>query len=219
MKAILFIILATYYLCNAENKVYTLFKYDNLTFINKDTIFIALDCSDITGNEIYITLINHNESFIDDKFYYNFTDEYPNNDFKTTKMINSYSKEKLVVGEKLFYKIKKESAQYLVFKNVKCNENNTIEIENTETIGNTNVKSNSSIVIVIALVSVTLVVIILVTFILVGKYIYNKRQKEIMANYASSFVDDTNKNPSLIPDDKKEQEQEQEQNINVNKND
>ena len=217
MKAFFFIILATYYLCNAEDKVYTLYKYDNLTYINKDTIFIVLDCSDITGKEIYITLINHNESFSEDKFYYNFTDEYPNNDFRTTKMINSYSKEKLVVGEKLFYKIKKESARYLVFKNVKCKENNTIEIENTETIGNTNVKSNSSIVIVIALVSITLVVIIVATFIIVGKYIYNKRQKEIMANYASSFVDDTNKNPSLLPNDKKEEEQEQ--NINDNKTD
>ena len=217
MKAFFFIILATYYLCNAEDKVYTLYKYDNLTYINKDTIFIVLDCSDITGKEIYITLINHNESFSEDKFYYNFTDEYPNNDFRTTKMINSYSKEKLVVGEKLFYKIKKESAKYLVFKNVKCKENNTIEIENTETIGNTNVKSNSSIVIVIALVSITLVAIIVATFIIVGKYIYNKRQKEIMANYASSFVDDTNKNPSLLPNDKKEEEQEQ--NINDNKTD
>ena len=217
MKAFFFIILATYYLCNAEDKVYTLYKYDNLTYINKDTIFIVLDCSDITGKEIYITLINHNESFSEDKFYYNFIDEYPNNDFRTTKMINSYSKEKLVVGEKLFYKIKKESAKYLVFKNVKCKENNTIEIENTETIGNTNVKSNSSIVIVIALVSITLVAIIVATFIIVGKYIYNKRQKEIMANYASSFVDDTNKNPSLLPNDKKEEEQEQ--NINDNKTD
>ena len=212
MKAIFFIIFTIYfYLSKAEDEdiiIYQLNKYNNLTFINNASIFMVLDCSDITANEIYITFINYNETFIDDKFYYHFTNDYPNNEFKTTKQINSYNKEVLNEGQKLFYKIKKDSEKYLVFKNIRCNVNNTIEIQNTQKPGSTANKSNSSAVIIIIIVSITVVIIIVVAFIFVGKYIYTIRQKEIMANYASSFVDDTNQNSSLVPDDNQEQRQE-----------
>ncbi len=207
MKELFFIIIfLIYFVYTIETDILTLEKYKKITYINENEKLIVLDTSEINTNEIYITFTNFNESFTSDSLSYNFINNYPNEDFDTSKIINSYNKKSFNNGQKVYYKIKKESDKYLVFKSIKCNNGNSIEVENTEKPGISEAPLNSPIVIVIIIVSISVVIIIVVIFIFVGKYIYNKRQKELMANYASSFVGDNNENPSLVPNDKKENE-------------
>ena len=207
MKELFFIIIfLVYFVYTIEKDILILEKNKKITYINEDEKLIVLDTSKINTNEIYITFTNLNESFTSDSLYYNFINDSPSDDFDPSKIINSYNKKSYNNGQKVYYKIKKESEQYLVFKSVKCNNGNSIEVENTEKPGISEAPLNSPIVIVIIVVSISVVIIIVVIFIFVGKYIYNKRQKELMGNYASSFVGDNNENPSLVPNDKNEKE-------------
>ena len=200
MKRILFFISFLCLLLYSVEKSYLL---DNQKIEYNDTqpSFTIIDISTIKEKEIVITY-KFDENFIhnETELYYDFLDNYTkdnnDNDFKVEKSISFYRRYNSNNKLELYYKITKERKKYLVLANFLCQNSESIEVDCLQ---KRNDNKNNKIIIIIIIISITLVVGIIVGFILVGKYLFNKRQKEIMAKYNSSFVEE---NPSLIPNDK-----------------
>ena len=181
----------------AEYTKYNLVIYNKLTYNGENETITIVDISGINENDIYINYKIQNNKFTNNNLRYIFTDDYPNNntnfDFKGP--INSIDSKESNNEYTLYFKIKKENKKYLILENLRGLAPGNIEIENT--------KSGSKAVIIIAIISLFLLIGIIGAFIFIGKYIFDKRQKELMKNYASSFVDE---NPSLVPNGNNQEE-------------
>ena len=201
MKKNLFLILFICFLINAIKAEYTKYNlviYNKLTYNGENETITIVDITGINENDIYINYKIQNNKFTNNNLRYIFTDDYPNNnntnfDFKGP--INSIDSKESNNEYTLYFKIKKENKKYLILENLRGLAPGNIQIEN--------IKSGSKAVIVIAIISLILLIGIIGAFIFIGKYIFDKRQKELMKNYASSFVDE---NPSLVPNGNNQEE-------------
>ena len=192
MKEMLFLISFMPFLIYSTEKIYNLTKYGNLIYDDTSPSLTVLDTTDITDKEIEIiyTVQNNHENT---RINYSFTNEFPNNGFTSNYYFFSSRNNSLDGKVKMTYNFQKREGKYLVLMNIICKDNEKIEVEHRK-------KDNTSLIIII-IISIIVVIGIIVGFIFIGKYIYNKRQKEIMGNYASSFVAE---NPSLVPNEEKE---------------
>ena len=200
MKDTLLFLLFVCFLINSiktEFTMYNLTNYNKLTYNSGKESITILNIEKINENEIYITYKIKNNKFISNSIKYIFTNDYPNNNtnLEFPDLISCTDSKESNKGHRLHFKIKKQEKKYLILENLQSETPGEIEIENT--------KPSSKAVIVIAIISVVLIIGIIGAFIFIGKYIFNKRQKELMTNYASSFVDE---NPSLIPNDNNQEE-------------
>ena len=131
-----------------------------------------------------------------------FTNNSPNDYFETQSSIKGIIDYSLENEIKITYNITKEEGKYLVLFNIICKDGESIEVEHIKKEKKTKENrykednKNNKVLIPIIIISIIAVFGIIIGFIILGKYIYNKRQQEVMGNYASSFVDE---NPGLVP--------------------
>jgi len=181
----------------SEPHIYKLKKYKSYIYNDTDNSYSVLESINVEGKEIDITYEIENGIFSNTLLCYYFTDTNAydkksiENKFDvcvyTKKNESSTSKNKF----KACYRIKKDKKyKYLVLKNLPNEQGKSIEVKNRRTTKKT--------VIIIFVVSLIIICGIIAAFVFIGKYIYSKRQKEVMSNYASSFVAE---NPGLMPND------------------
>ena len=104
---------------------------------------------------------------------------------------------------KLTYRFKTNNYKYLVLQNLQSISDTKIKIKIKISGNKDDDKNKSKAIVPIIIISIILVAGIVVAFIFVGKYIFNKRQKELMGNYASSFVAE---NSDLVPNEENQVE-------------
>ena len=215
MKEILFYILfISFLIYSSEKKLYELFKYGQLIYTNTNQTYSFLNITGIEEEQIeiiYKIQKNHNHDEYKE-LYYGFTNIIPDdNNCKVEKSIKGIIKDSLENEIKITYNITKEEGEYLVLLNIKCNEGESIVVEHIKNEkkqkpkkengdGKDN-KGNKSLIAII-IISIMVVAGIIIGFIILGKYIYNKRQQEVMGSYASSFVDE---NPGLVPNNEQKE--------------
>ena len=215
MKEILFYILfISFLIYSSEFKIYDLSKYGKLIYNHTHLSLSVLNINDIKEEQIEIIYkIQKNMHDDYEKLYYCFINEYPSendNDFTSEKSTKGIIDDSLENETKITYNIKKEEGQYLVLFNIICNEGEFIEVEhikkeNNKQNGNKRDNKGNTGLIVIIITSIIVVAGIIIGFIILGKYIYNKRQQEVMGNYASSFVEE---NSGIVPNDANNEKQE-----------
>ena len=168
---------------------YNLTRYSKLIYNSKNETITILNIEGIEEKNIYLTYKIKKTKFTSNSIGYIFTDDYPNNNTNLdfSEIISCTDSKESNKEHKLYFKFKKENKKYLILENLKSLTPGDIEIENT--------KPASKAVIAIAIIGVVLIIGIIVAFIFIGKYIFNKRQKELMSNFSSSFVDEE---PSLV---------------------
>ena len=85
---------------------------------------------------------------------------------------------------KLTYRFKTNNYKYVVLQNLKSISDTKIKIK-IKILGNKDDDKKLKAIVPIIIISIILVVGIVVAFIFlgIGKYIFNKRQKELMGNY------------------------------------
>ena len=180
----------------SEEKIYKLKKYKSYTYNDTETSYSVLESINVEGKEIDITYEIENGNFSNTSLYYYFTDtnaydkKIIENEFKVVnskKNESSKSKNKFKACYRI---IKSKQKKYLVLRNLPNKEGKTIEVKNRRT--------SKKTVIIIFVISLIVICGIIAAFVFIGKYIYKKRQKEVMTNYASSFVAE---NPGLMPND------------------
>ena len=183
---------------SSQKKLHILNKYKSFIYDENYTTYACLESINVEGKEIELTYEIHNGSFSNSSLYYYFTDTKPeeNTNFEkiqfqgpvfSKKNETSISKNK----NKTTYRIKKDKKlKYIILQNLENKEGKTIEVKNKRT--------SKKTVIVIFVISLIIICAIIATFVFVGKYIYSKRQKEVMTNYATSFVAE---NPGLVPNE------------------
>ena len=199
MKEILLTLL--YYLLikiSSQDTIFTLNKYKSFKYNKKGISYAILESINIEGKEIEITYEIQNGTFSNASLYY----YYINNKLEDDNYIDKnklkgpiYSKKnetsKIRNNQKTCFRIKKDKKyKYLILQNLPNNDGKTIEVKNHRTTKKT--------VIIIFIISLIIICGIIAAFLFVGKYIYSQRQKEVMANYATSFVAE---NPGLLPND------------------
>ena len=172
-------------------KIYDLSTNSKRKYNSRTTSYCFINLTKISYKEIIInfTIKNQTKStFKTETLYYNFSDHLKGNIKKIGyETIESYKNDSFNNSYKIFFRIKKQDGNFLTFKNLEADEDETY-VENE-------IKTSNKAVIAIIIIAVVVVVILIIIFIVVGKSMYNKRQKELMAKYASSFVD----NNGLIP--------------------
>ena len=183
---------------SSQDIVYKLNKYKSYIYNVNFTTYTILESINIEGKNIEITYEIEGGNFSDTLLLYYFTDNKVDNNTKvdstnfknqiySNKNESSVSKGKF----KACYKIKKDkNLKYLVLQNLPNEEGKNIEVKNRRT--------SKKTVIIIFIISLIIICGIIAAFVFFGKYIYSKRQKEVMTNYASSFVAE---NPGLMPND------------------
>jgi hypothetical protein len=215
MKILLLIL--SYLVCinSIENNTvtkYNLSLFGKFSYKDKTKSFTVLDLNGSDLKKIYITYTIPNKTFDNNILYYSFSNEYPNDNFKTDLHINKeQDKISSSVAEnnerkfdvKFYYNIQKiENQKYLVLSNFLNIFNDSIVVEHTK--GNSTTRTLTIIFIVVGVI--TLVAI----FIVVGKFVYMKKHDDLLKKeYGSSFVAEK-ENPSVIPpeeNNKNEEEQ------------
>ena len=227
MKEILiFLLFFAFLIETSDGKIYNLKKYGKLIYQALEPSLTLLDTTYIKGNEINITYTIKYTYFLNEELNYSFIEDYPNNenDFNPTYTITSNKREILDNELKLYFAINNEKKKYLLLQNL-LSPNTTVTSIVVENLKNENEEededSSSTALTAIIVIGLVSVAAIITTFVLIGKYMFNKRQKEILSNYASSFVDDKS---SLLPDNEsnsesKDNKKEKINDINNNKED
>ena len=184
---------------SSQDIVYTLKKYKSYIYNEIYPTYGILESINVEGKEIEITYeIQDASNFTDTALFYYFTDtKLENNTIVDKSNFKDYVYCKKNESSnsrntfKAIYRIKKNKKyKYLVLQNLPNEEGKNVEVKNKRTTKKT--------VIIIFIISLIITCGIIVAFVFVGKYIYSKRQKEVMANYASSFVAE---NPGLMPNE------------------
>ena len=224
-EILLYILFISFLIYSSEKKIYELFKYGKLIYTNTNQTYSFLNITDIKEEQIeiiYKIQKNHNyDEYIE--LYYSFTNIIPDeNNCKVEKSIKGIINDSLENQIKITYNIAKEEGKYLVLLNIKCNDDyESIIVEHIKNEknpepkpkrkenGNGKDNKDNKGLIVIIIISIIVVAGIIIGFIILGKFIYNKRQQEVMSSYASSFVEE---NPGLVPN------QEQKENTNDENN-
>ena len=219
MKEILFQLFFAFLVATLDGKIYNLKKYGKLKYQALEPSLTLLDITNIKENEINITYTIKYTYFLNEELNYSFIEDYPNNenDFNSTYTITS-NKRKILDNElKLYFTINNEKKKYLLLQNL-LSPNTTVTsivVENLKNENEDDDDSSSNALTAIIVIGIVSVAAIITTFVIIGKYMFNKRQKEIMSNYASSFVDDKS---SLLPDNESniESKDNKEEKINDN---
>ena len=205
MKELFFILLISYSICSTQKNIFDLNKNNKILYNNNNQTLTVLDLTGIEGKYICITYKISNKSFEDKELHYEFSDNYPNhvyepinktkenNEKKSSSMIDNI----LRFETKLFFNIVKQEYKYLILLNLKNTYGDNIEVEIIKS------SSSSSTLLAITIIcSIAGVISLIAVFIVVGKYIYVKRQEELLRkDYGSSFVGE---NPSVIPPEETE---------------
>ena len=209
MKEILFFLFIFLLLVlSSEIKIYNLKKYGILIYEGIEPSLTVLETTNIKGNEINITYSIKYSSFLNEELNYSFIDDYPDNDKDFIPINSIISNERTALNNelKLHFSINKEKHKYLILQNLLSpNQDITkIELKNIKNeFEEEEDDSSSNALTAIIVISIISVFAIVAAFVFVGKYIFDKRQKEIMSNYASSFVDDKS---SLLPNNESKNE-------------
>ena len=217
MKAILFFILFISFLIiySSENIIYELSKYGKVIYSNTNTSYSLLDITGIKEEQLEIIYTIHKNHNYDEYniLYYSFTNIYPNDTkCEVEKSINGIINDSFEKEIKITFNIKKEEGKYLLLLNIKCNDDESIEVEHIKKEKEPNPKpkengdgkdnkDNKGLILII-IMSIIVVAGIIIGFIILGKFIYNKRQQEVMGSYASSFVEE---NPGLVPNNEQKE--------------
>ena len=208
-----FIILFFFLISSSKEKIQEITKDQNVTYNGTELSYTILNTTKINEKQFNIIYeILDNSNFLSTTIKYDF--------FKNYNESEIFVLNKVMVGKadknknKITFEFQKDNNNnYLIVENLQNNSNKLIEIK-LEIKKNpiNNDKRNSKAIIPITIISIILVIGIIVAFIFVGKYIFNKRQKEMMGNYASSFVADS---PSLVPNDETSQEESTHSNVKI----
>ena len=208
-----FIILFFFLISSSKEKIQEITKDQNVTYNGTELSYTILNTTKINEKQFNIIYeILDNSNFLSTTIKYDFFKNYNESEiFVLNKvMIGKADKNK----NKITFEFQKDNNNnYLIVENLQSNSNKLIEIK-LEIKKNpiNNDKRNSKAIIPITIISIILVIGIIVAFIFVGKYIFNKRQKEMMGNYASSFVADS---PSLVPNEETSQEETTHSNVKI----
>ena len=205
MKELFFILLISYSICSTQKNIFDLNKNNKILYNDTNQTLTVLDLTGIEGKYIGITYKISNKSFEDKELHYEFSNDYPNNVYKPKNTIKENDEKKsssmidniLRFETKLFFNIVKQESKYLILLNLKNTYGDNIEVEIIKS------SSNSSTLLAITIIcSIAGVISLIAVFIVVGKYIYVKRQEELLRkDYGSSFVGE---NPSVIPPEETE---------------
>ena len=208
-----FIILFFFLISSSKEKIQEITKDQNVTYNGTELSYTILNTTKINEKQFNIIYeILDNSNFLSTTIKYDF--------FKNYNESEIFVLNKVMVGKadknknKITFEFQKDNNNnYLIVENLQSNSNKLIEIK-LEIKKNpiNNDKRNSKAIIPITIISIILVIGIIVAFIFVGKYIFNKRQKEMMGNYASSFGADS---PSLVPNDETSQEESTHSNVKI----
>ena len=208
-----FIILFFFLISSSKEKIQEITKDQNVTYNGTELSYTILNTTKINEKQFNIIYeILDNSNFLSTTIKYEF--------FKNYNESEIFVLNKVMVGKadknknKITFEFQKDNNNnYLIVENLQSNSNKLIEIK-LEIKKNpiNNDKRNSKAIIPITIISIILVIGIIVAFIFVGKYIFNKRQKEMMGNYASSFVADS---PSLVPNEETSQEETTHSNVKI----
>ena len=213
MKELIFITLFFILIISSKEKIQEITKDQNLTYNGTELSYTILNTTKINGKQFNIIYeILDNSNFSSTTIKYDFFKKYNQSEiFVLNKNLEGKAdKNKNRVS---FEFQKDDNNNYLIMENLQSNSNKLIEIKlEIKKIPINNGKTNSKVIIPIIIISIILVIGIIVAFIFVGKYIFNKRQKEMMGNYASSFVADS---PSLVPNDETSQEESTHSNVKI----
>ena len=209
-----FIILFFFLISSSKEKIQELTKEQNVTYNGTELSYTILNTTKINEKQFNIIYeILDNSKFLTTKIKYNFFKNYHESE---NFVLNKSMEGKVDKNEnKVSFEFKKDNNNnYLILENLQSNNSTKlirIKLE-IKKIPRNNGKTNSKVIIPIIIISIILVIGIIVAFIFVGKYIFNKRQKEMMGNYASSFVADS---PSLVPNDETSQEESTHSNVKI----
>ena len=209
-----FIILFFFLISSSKEKIQELTKEQNVTYNGTELSYAILNTTKINEKQFNIIYeILDNSKFLTTKIKYNFFKNYNESE---NFVLNKSMEGKVDKNEnKVSFEFKKDNNNnYLILENLQSNNSTKlirIKLE-IKKIPRNNGKTNSKVIIPIIIISIILVIGIIVAFIFVGKYIFNKRQKEMMGNYASSFVADS---PSLVPNDETSQEESTHSNVKI----
>ena len=208
-----FIILFFFLISSSKEKIQEITKDQNVTYNGTELSYTILNTTKLNEKQFNIIYeILDNSNFLSTTIKYDF--------FKNYNESEIFVLNKVMVGKadknknKITFEFQKDNNNnYLIVENLQSNSNKLIEIK-LEIKKNpiNNDKRNSKAIIPITIISIILVIGIIVAFIFVGKYIFNKRQKEMMGNYASSFVADS---PSLVPNEETSQEETTHSNVKI----
>ena len=208
-----FIILFFFLISSSKEKIQEITKDQNVTYNGTELSYTILNTTKLNEKQFNIIYeILDNSNFLSTTIKYEF--------FKNYNESEIFVLNKVMVGKadknknKITFEFQKDNNNnYLIVENLQSNSNKLIEIK-LEIKKNpiNNDKRNSKAIIPITIISIILVIGIIVAFIFVGKYIFNKRQKEMMGNYASSFVADS---PSLVPNEETSQEETTHSNVKI----
>ena len=204
MKELFFILLISYSICSTQKNIFDLNKNNKILYNDTNQTLTVLDLTGIEGKYIGITYKISNKSFEDKELHYEFSNDYPNNVYKPKNTIKENDEKKsssmidniLRFETKLFFNIVKQESKYLILLNLKNTYGDNIEVEIIKS------SSSSSLLAITIICSIAGVISLIAVFIVVGKYIYVKRQEELLRkDYGSSFVGE---NPSVIPPEETE---------------
>ena len=202
MKELLFLLL--FILISSNEEICDVTKESEKQYNGTMQSLIYFNITKLSGNKIDITYeINDNNSFIDTTIKYIFTNDDPNSNIKLTEKKECDYENKNNNEMKLTYRFKTNNYKYLVLQNLQSISDTKIKIKIKISGNKDDDKNKSKAIVPIIIISIILVAGIVVAFIFVGKYIFNKRQKELMGNYASSFVAE---NSDLVPNEENQVE-------------
>lgn len=213
MKELIFITLFFILIISSKEKIQEITKDQNLTYNGTELSYTILNTTKINEKQFNIIYeILDNSNFSSTTIKYDF--------FKNFNKSEIFVLNKNLEGKadknknRVSFEFQKDNNNnYLIMENLQSNSNKLIEIKlEIKKIPINNGKTNPKVIIPIIIISIILVIGIIVAFIFVGKYIFNKRQKEMMGNYASSFVADS---PSLVPNDETSQEESTHSNVKI----
>ena len=204
MKILVLILSYLIYINAIDNNtitIYNLSLFGKITYKGSTKSYTVLNLNGNDLKKIYITYTIPNQTFLNNTLNYSFTNEYPKDNFNTNLQIENEQEEiSSTVQEnnirkyaiKLYYNIQnQENRKYLVLSNFGNIFNDSIIVEHIK-----NSSTSKTLMIIFIIVGVITIFAILIV---VGKFVYIKKQDDLLKkDYGSSFVAEK-ENPSIIP--------------------
>ena len=204
MKILVLILSYLIYINAIDNNtitIYNLSLFGKITYKGSTKSYTVLNLNGNDLKKIYITYTIPNQTFLNNTLNYSFTNEYPKDNFNTNLQIENEQEEiSSTVQEnnirkyaiKLYYNIQnQENRKYLVLSNFGNIFNDSIIVEHIK-----NSSTSKALMIIFIIVGVITIFAILIV---VGKFVYIKKQDDLLKkDYGSSFVAEK-ENPSIIP--------------------
>ena len=204
MKILVLILSYLIYINAIDNNtitIYNLSLFGKIAYKGSTKSYTVLNLNGNDLKKIYITYTIPNQTFLNNTLNYSFTNEYPKDNFNTNLQIENEQEEiSSTVQEnnirkyaiKLYYNIQnQENRKYLVLSNFGNIFNDSIIVEHIK-----NSSTSKALMIIFIIVGVITIFAILIV---VGKFVYIKKQDDLLKkDYGSSFVAEK-ENPSIIP--------------------